>query len=133
MFYFTVDRAWLALPAHIPQELFRSSLRGTVLLRLCSFCFYISHHTLGGLCLQFGRQFFYKWTVNWKFLEEVVTAIRLGLVDGCVCLSWTVISDFQEQFLSPQLALSLLGGHLIVLLLFCNFKWCWYIVVPQSH
>lgn len=30
------------------------------------------------------------------------------------------------MFLSPQLALGLLGGHLLVLLIFCNYKWCWY-------
>lgn len=47
----------------------------------------------------FGRVFLYKWTVNWRFLDE-------------------------EVFLSRQWALGLLIVHLTVLVLFGWFKWC---------
>jgi alpha-1,3-mannosyltransferase len=41
----------------------------------------------------------YKWTVNWRFVDE-------------------------ETFLSPQWALGLLVGHLTVLCAFAWFRWC---------
>lgn len=46
-----------------------------------------------------GRVFMFKWTVNWRFLGE-------------------------DTFLSPQLAMSLLVGHITVLVGFGLFKWC---------
>jgi alpha-1,3-mannosyltransferase len=46
-----------------------------------------------------GRVFLYKWTVNWRLLDE-------------------------ETFLSKQLAVALLIGHFSVLLAFGLFKWC---------
>ena len=46
-----------------------------------------------------GRVFLYKWTVNWRFVDEAT-------------------------FLSPTFALSLLVGHLSVLLAFGMFRWC---------
>lgn len=45
-----------------------------------------------------GRVFLYKWTVNWRFVDE-------------------------PTFLSPTFALSLLVGHLTVLVAFGLFKW----------
>jgi ALG3 protein len=47
----------------------------------------------------FGRKFFYVWTVNWKFLPE-------------------------EIFLSTRLAVVLLVAHLVVLALFAVKYWC---------
>jgi hypothetical protein len=47
----------------------------------------------------FGRIFLYKWTVNWRFVDE-------------------------EVFLSRQWALGLLVGHASTLILFGLFKWC---------
>lgn len=46
-----------------------------------------------------GRVFLYKWTVNWRFVDE-------------------------ETFLSSTFALSLLVGHISVLVVFGLFKWC---------
>ncbi len=46
-----------------------------------------------------GRVFLYKWTVNWRFLDE-------------------------STFLSSKFALSLLFGHVSVLFAFGLFKWC---------
>ncbi|KAF8162883.1 glycosyltransferase family 58 protein [Crassisporium funariophilum] len=46
-----------------------------------------------------GRVFLYKWTVNWRFLEE-------------------------DNFLSPRFAVSLLIGHVTVLVAFGLFIWC---------
>lgn len=46
-----------------------------------------------------GRVFLYKWTVNWKLLDE-------------------------ETFLSNRLAMTLLVGHGTVLIAFGLFKWC---------
>ncbi|KAF9183628.1 hypothetical protein BGZ51_003895 [Haplosporangium sp. Z 767] len=48
---------------------------------------------------EFSRVFQYKWTVNWKFLDE-------------------------KTFLSQDLALSLLAGHLVVLFAFVILRWC---------
>ncbi|KAJ3478157.1 hypothetical protein NLI96_g9958 [Meripilus lineatus] len=45
------------------------------------------------------RAFFYKWTVNWRFVSE-------------------------ETFLSPGWARALLFGHLVTLFAFGWFKWC---------
>ena len=47
----------------------------------------------------FGRVFLYKWTVNWRFIEE-------------------------DVFLSSRFAITLLVGHATVLILFGLFKWC---------
>lgn len=59
----------------------------------------------GGAGLQYlqrafdlGRQFLFKWTVNWRFVGE-------------------------EAFLSPQFAISLLIIHVSLLLLFLQTKW----------
>jgi alpha-1,3-mannosyltransferase len=49
----------------------------------------------------FSRQFLYKWTVNWRFVPE-------------------------EVFLSKKFALSLLVGHLGVLMLFAIRRWIRY-------
>lgn len=46
-----------------------------------------------------GRVFLYKWTVNWRFVDE-------------------------STFLSPTFALSLLVGHMSVLVAFGMFRWC---------
>lgn len=46
-----------------------------------------------------GRVFLYKWTVNWRFVNE-------------------------ETFLSSTFALGLLVGHISVLVAFGLFKWC---------
>ncbi|EKM83063.1 hypothetical protein AGABI1DRAFT_118456 [Agaricus bisporus var. burnettii JB137-S8] len=46
-----------------------------------------------------GRVFLYKWTVNWRFVDE-------------------------GTFLNPTFALSLLVGHISVLVAFGLFKWC---------
>lgn len=46
-----------------------------------------------------GRVFLYKWTVNWRFVNE-------------------------GTFLNPTFALSLLVGHISVLVAFGLFKWC---------
>jgi len=48
---------------------------------------------------EFSRVFQYKWTVNLKFLSESV-------------------------FVSKQVALALLGSHLIALMLLAHFRWC---------
>ena len=45
-----------------------------------------------------GRQFFYKWTVNWRLVPE-------------------------DIFLNRTFQISLLLGHITVLILFCFFKW----------
>ncbi|KXN82615.1 Dol-P-Man:Man(5)GlcNAc(2)-PP-Dol alpha-1,3-mannosyltransferase [Leucoagaricus sp. SymC.cos] len=45
------------------------------------------------------RVFLYKWTVNWRFVDEAT-------------------------FLSPTFALSLLVGHLTTLVAFGSFRWC---------
>jgi alpha-1,3-mannosyltransferase len=46
-----------------------------------------------------SRVFLYKWTVNWRFVDE-------------------------ETFLSPRWAKFLLAGHISVLILFGLFTWC---------
>ena len=46
-----------------------------------------------------GRMFLYKWTVNWRFIDE-------------------------DVFLSSRFAIALLVGHGTVLILFGLFKWC---------
>ena len=46
-----------------------------------------------------GRVFLYKWTVNWRFIQE-------------------------DVFLSSRFAIALLVGHVTVLILFGLFKWC---------
>jgi alpha-1,3-mannosyltransferase len=46
-----------------------------------------------------GRVFLYRWTVNWRFIDE-------------------------PMFLSQTFALSLLVGHFSVLVAFGLFKWC---------
>jgi len=46
-----------------------------------------------------GRVFMYKWTVNWRFFKE-------------------------QTFLSPQLAMTLLIGHVSTLVAFGLFRWC---------
>lgn len=46
-----------------------------------------------------SRVFLYKWTVNWRFVDE-------------------------ETFLSSQWAKGLLVGHVSVLILFGLFRWC---------
>jgi len=46
-----------------------------------------------------GRVFLYKWTVNWRFVDETT-------------------------FLSPGFALSLFIGHISLLVMFGLFKWC---------
>jgi len=46
-----------------------------------------------------GRVFLYKWTVNWRIFDE-------------------------ETFLSKNLSMALLVGHLGVLIAFGLFKWC---------
>jgi len=46
-----------------------------------------------------GRVFLYKWTVNWRFLDE-------------------------DTFLSSHLAISLLVGHIMTLVAFGLFRWC---------
>jgi hypothetical protein len=51
-----------------------------------------------GKAFEFDRVFFYKWTVNWKFLDE-------------------------EVFLSKRVALILLACHFGGLILFATFKW----------
>lgn len=47
----------------------------------------------------FGRAFLYKWTVNWRFVDE-------------------------DTFLSAPFARLLLAGHLMTLFAFGLFKWC---------
>jgi alpha-1,3-mannosyltransferase len=47
---------------------------------------------------EFTRQFFFKWTVNWRFVGE-------------------------ETFLSKQFALTLLATHITLLLLFATTRW----------
>lgn len=47
----------------------------------------------------FGRQFLYEWTVNWKFLSE-------------------------DKFLSPTFAKILLGAHAATLVAFGLWRWC---------
>ncbi|OBZ75976.1 putative Dol-P-Man:Man(5)GlcNAc(2)-PP-Dol alpha-1,3-mannosyltransferase [Grifola frondosa] len=48
---------------------------------------------------EFSRAFLFKWTVNWRFVGE-------------------------ETFLSPRWALTLLAGHVVVLVAFGLYKWC---------
>lgn len=57
-----------------------------------------------GQAFNLGRQFLYKWTVNWRFVDE-------------------------ETFLSKPFAYSLLVVHASVLLLFVHYKW----VRPSSN
>ncbi|KAG0253141.1 dolichyl-P-Man:Man(5)GlcNAc(2)-PP-dolichol alpha-1,3-mannosyltransferase [Mortierella polycephala] len=59
------------------------------------------HHSESYLrkAFEFSRVFQYKWTVNWKFLDE-------------------------KAFLSQDLARWLLAGHLVVLFAFVIFRWC---------
>ena len=67
-----------------------------------SYSFWISHplsYFRGAF--DFTRVFMYKWTVNWKMLDE-------------------------ETFLDPQVARTLLIGHILTLSLFCAYKWCRY-------
>ncbi|TPX60518.1 dolichyl-P-Man:Man5GlcNAc2-PP-dolichol alpha-1,3-mannosyltransferase [Powellomyces hirtus] len=52
-----------------------------------------------GRSFDFGRVFFYKWTVNWRFMDE-------------------------ETFLSATSARLLLGAHTTLLIGFIT-KWCW--------
>lgn len=47
----------------------------------------------------FGRIFLYKWTVNWRFVDE-------------------------DRFLDPRFAKALLVGHASVLVAFGFFRWC---------
>lgn len=47
---------------------------------------------------EFTRQFFYKWTVNWRFISE-------------------------ETFLSKEFAIGLLAVHALLLLLFLAVQW----------
>ena len=56
-------------------------------------------HSYFGRAFEFGRQFIYKWTVNFKFLPE-------------------------DVFLSRQLAVGLLVAHVVVLFLFMQRRWC---------
>ncbi|KAH0366291.1 ALG3-domain-containing protein, partial [Aureobasidium melanogenum] len=58
------------------------------------------HNPLGYLsrAFEFTRQFFFKWTVNWRFVGE-------------------------ETFLSKQFALTLLAVHVSLLVLFATTRW----------
>lgn len=51
-----------------------------------------------GRAFEFGRQFFYKWTVNFRFLPP-------------------------HQFVSRELALGLLAAHLLALVVFAQARW----------
>lgn len=51
------------------------------------------------LAFDLGRVFLYKWTVNWRFLDE-------------------------QTFLSPTWARTLMAGHIITLVAFGLFRWC---------
>jgi hypothetical protein len=52
----------------------------------------------------FGRAFLWKWTVNWRFIDE-------------------------EIFLSREFAWSLLAGHALTLALFILTRWLKYISI----
>lgn len=54
---------------------------------------------------EFTRQFFYKWTVNWRFVSE-------------------------ETFLSKEFSLGLLAVHLSLLAIFLVTKWRKYAATP---
>jgi alpha-1,3-mannosyltransferase len=49
-----------------------------------------------------GRQFLYKWTVNWRFIDETT-------------------------FLSKEFAITLLLGHLFTLFIFATTRWIKYL------
>ena len=51
------------------------------------------------LAFDLGRVFLYKWTVNWRFIDE-------------------------QTFLSPIWARTLMAGHISVLVAFGLFRWC---------
>lgn len=55
---------------------------------------------------EFSRQFFYKWTVNWRMFSE-------------------------QEFLSVEFSRILLVLHLVLLLLF-TVKWCRYLLLTQA-
>jgi len=61
---------------------------------------FLAHNSTGYLskAFEFSRQFFFKWTVNWRFVGE-------------------------EKFLSKEFALVLLGLHVLVLLVFITTRW----------
>ncbi|KAK3390727.1 glycosyltransferase family 58 protein [Podospora didyma] len=61
---------------------------------------FLAHNPWGylGRAFEFSRQFFFKWTVNWRFVGE-------------------------EVFLSKQFALGLFGLHVAVLLAFITNRW----------
>ena len=61
---------------------------------------FLAHNPTGYLskAFEFSRQFFFKWTVNWRFVGE-------------------------EKFLSKEFALVLLGLHVLVLLVFITTRW----------
>lgn len=52
-----------------------------------------------GRAFEFGREFKFVWTVNWRFLPV-------------------------DVFRSREFALALLGGHLLVLFAFAHWRWC---------
>lgn len=67
------------------------------------------HKEYLGQAFEFSRVFFYKWTVNWRFVPE-------------------------ETFLSPQFAFTLLAIHAGLLVVFCSkrgYHWMALIKVPQ--
>lgn len=67
------------------------------------------HQEYFSKAFEFSRVFFYKWTVNWRFVPE-------------------------DIFLCREFALALLGAHLILLLAFCTkrgYHWMALIKVPQ--
>lgn len=67
------------------------------------------HQEYFSKAFEFSRVFFYKWTVNWRFVPE-------------------------EIFLSPRFATSLLCVHVVLLIAFCTrrgYHWMAPIKVPQ--
>ena len=101
--------ALLYLPGILLVLFRRSNIRNVVahIILLVSFQLAIARPFLLGENYQdyfagafnFGRAFLYKWTVNWRFVDE-------------------------ETFLSPDFAKMLLAGHVATLLIFVLFKWC---------
>ena len=88
------NRDWvLSFLGLYPQE-------NLVIIRESHLPVFLSHNLSAylGRAFEFSRQFLYKWTVNWRFVDE-------------------------ETFLSKPFAYGLLITHILILLIFVQYRW----------